>query len=112
MSQCADPTKCGRPQQGQGHPKKGWIKTHVAGQRGSDAWWCSATCLVVDLTQSGRVERPDVARCPLCVNRHDRGHRCPICNTAPQLIAPRPTPATRLYDNARRGMDLLRKDPA
>lgn len=29
------------------------------------------------------VDRIDVARCPLCVASHDRGHTCPSCGTPP-----------------------------
>lgn len=39
--------------------------------------------------------RSDVAACPLCVNRHDRGHACPTCGQAPQITPAIATPPPR-----------------
>jgi hypothetical protein len=103
---CADPEKCGRPQVGPGHPRTGWINVKTAGTRGS-TWWCSTTCLITGLL--GVAERPDVGRCPLCINRHDRDHRCGVCNTQPHIARPAPRPV-QLYDQARQGIALLQQD--
>lgn len=107
MKTCQDPEKCGRAQVGAGHPTKGWIKTHVAGDKAADRWWCSARCLIagLDFVDS----RPDVGQCPLCINRHDRDHRCGVCNTQPHIARPAPRPV-HLYDQARQGIALLQQD--
>ncbi|WP_346007270.1 hypothetical protein [Janibacter terrae] len=94
---CALPEKCGRPQDGPGHPRKGWLNVKVAGIAGS-TWWCSPTCLAANLTH-GDTLRVDVATCPTCINRHDRAHRCPACGTTPHITAP-VVPARRLYQRA------------
>lgn len=94
---CTDPDKCGHPQTGPGHPRKGWINVKVAGTAGS-TWWCSTACLAAHLTH-GTTVRVDVATCPTCINRHDRGHRCPACNTAPHITSPL-IPPRRLYQRA------------
>lgn len=99
MSTCADPTKCGRPQNGPGRPRKGWIHTKVAGQTGTDRWWCSIRCLIHGFTQAVHDARDDVALCVMCINRHDRGHRCPSCNTTPHLTQAQPVPHKRLFTN-------------
>lgn len=110
MSTCTDPETCGHPQNGAGRPRKGWVKVHIAGHPIADTWWCSTTCAAAGL--AGVAGRLDVATCPACINRHDRGHRCSVCNTVPHLIAGAPVP-TRLYDNARRGIEQhTRKEPA
>ena len=31
--------------------------------------------------------REDVGRCPICINRHDKGHVCPACGSRPQVSA-------------------------
>lgn len=87
---CALPDKCGHPQVGAGHPRKGWIRTKVAGQTDSDRWWCSIRCLLVGFTQS---VHDDVALCVACINRHDRGHKCAVCGTAPHVVQGAPTEA-------------------
>lgn len=92
---CALPEKCGRPQVGPGHPRKGWLNVKTAGVAGS-TWWCSPACLMRSLTRDHRV---DVAACPACINRHDRGHRCPACGTAPHITT-HVVAATRLYQRA------------
>lgn len=92
---CALPEKCGQPQTGPGHPRKGWLNVKVAGVAGS-TWWCSATCLAAGLARTHA--RVDVATCPACINRHERGHRCPACGTAPQLTTG-VVPARRLYQH-------------
>ncbi len=33
------------------------------------------------------VDRIDVARCPSCIDHHDRGHRCTECGASPQGVA-------------------------
>lgn len=96
---CADADKCGRPQDGPGHPKKGWIRTHVAGAANSTRWWCSLRCLIAGFTQTEVTSRDDVALCVTCINRHDRDHRCPLCGNAPQITRAVPTPARRLFTN-------------
>lgn len=96
---CADPAKCGRPQEGAGHPRKGWIRTHIAGAADSTRWWCSIRCLVAGFTGNPVENRDDVAICVACINRHDRKHRCPVCGTTPHLVQGTPTgPARRLYE--------------
>lgn len=107
MSTCTNPEQCGRPQTGPGHPKKGWIKTHTAGSKTADRWYCSTTCLITDLV--GAISRPDVAACAHCANRHDRDHRCPICGSAPQNTGIR-TPARRLYDHARQAIEATTRE--
>ena len=100
---CADPEKCGRPQVGQGHPRKGWIRTHVAGTADSTKWWCSLRCLITGMTGQPGADRDDVATCVVCTNCHDRDHRCPVCGSRPQQVQGIPTPARatggRLFQN-------------
>ena len=87
--------RCGRPQDGPGHPRSGWIKVHAAGKGGGpDLWFCSPRCLVrafapgvatqiaADMTARA-VAGQDVATCPACITRHERGHRCRSCGHAP-----------------------------
>jgi hypothetical protein len=107
MSTCQNPEKCGRPITG--HPKAGWIKARVAGQGGADRWFCGLQCLVRGLAEHVPGGRPDVAVCPLCINRHDRDHRCGVCNTQPHIARPAPRPV-HLYDQARQGIALLQQD--
>lgn len=92
---CTDTEKCGQPQIGPGHPRKGWINVKTAGVAGS-TWWCSTTCLARALT--GTSPRSDVATCPACINRHDRAHRCPACNTTPHIVSTVVAPK-RLYQH-------------
>ncbi|MGG5257486.1 hypothetical protein [Phycicoccus avicenniae] len=101
---CTDTEKCGRPQDGPGHPRKGWIRTHVAGTSGSTRWWCSLRCLIAGMTGVPGADRDDVAACVTCTNRHDRDHRCPVCGTRPQQVQGVPTAATprtggRIFQN-------------
>lgn len=99
MSSCALPEKCGLPQEGPGHPRKGWLNVKVAGITGS-TWWCSPACLARQLHRDTTSARHDVATCPACINRHDRAHRCPTCGTAPQLPQLVAVPQARLYQRA------------
>ena len=99
MSTCTDTGKCGQPQDGPGRPRKGWIHTKIAGQNGSDRWWCSARCLITDLTGVVHGPREDVATCVPCINRHDRDHRCPACGSTPHLTQGAPTTHRRLFTN-------------
>ena len=91
---CTDTERCGQPQVGAGHPRKGWLNLKVAGVGGS-TWWCSRECLVTGLLDV--TPRPDVAVCGHCINRHERGHACPACGSRPQIGANHVIPATRLY---------------
>lgn len=102
MNTCADSEKCGRPQIGPGHPRAGWLNVKTAGTKGS-TWWCSAQCLITALCGDGVTARPDIGRCLLCINRHDRDHRCGVCNTRPQLVHPAPRPI-RLFNHAQRDL--------
>lgn len=52
-----------------------------------------------------RVARPDVGDCAYCIQRHDRDHVCPVCNTKPQLTPgplkqPTVVPLSRAYRGA------------
>ena len=96
---CADTDKCGRPQHGPGHPRKGWIRTHIAGDADSTRWWCSLACLIHGFTQTLVTARDDVALCVPCINRHDREHRCPACGSTPHLTQGTPTAHRRLFTN-------------
>lgn len=51
--------------------------------------------------ETGPRLREDVGTCPLCVNRHDRGHVCPACGARPQLlgrVVPPPRRGLRVED--------------
>lgn len=37
--------QCGQPQEGPGHPRKGWVQTKVAGEQ-LRLWFCSWGCVV------------------------------------------------------------------
>ncbi len=74
MSRCADPTKCGQPQDGPGHPRKGWIRTHIAGLANSTRWWCSLACLIHGFTQDPHAARDDVATCVPRLRHHPPPH--------------------------------------
>lgn len=39
-----DNERCGRPQEGAGHPRKGWVEAKKAGET-VKRWWCSWDCL-------------------------------------------------------------------
>lgn len=112
MTACTQPDRCGHPQDGPGHPRKGWLQLKTAGIPRT-TWWCSPTCLTHHLitlitpTPAAAAPRPveprhDVAACPACINRHDRGHRCPTCGSAPQLPQLVAVPKPRLLDHAYR----------
>lgn len=95
------PDQCGRIQNGPGHPRRGWLKLHVSGTKEPHAvltgrWYCSPRCLMAALA---RVAHIDITGCAACINRHARGHRCPVCGSTPQVIPTRPTPTRgRLFD--------------
>lgn len=56
--------------------------------------------------------RTDVATCPACINRHDDGHRCPICGSVPQL-ARRVIPPQASADRPKRKWEIaLERDQA
>ena len=121
MSDCIHPDLCGQPRNKTGKAPKGWVKANVSGQPA--AWYCGPDCAYQALTgrrapaQPAPVTPPtgarhDVADCPLCVNRHDRQHRCGVCNTQPQIVRPAPRPV-QLFDHARRDLaGTTRKEPA
>jgi len=108
---CRRPETCGQPTTNRGRVPNGFIKTHTAGTDDS-RWWCSTQCLISGLTATIVAARPDVAACPLCINRHDRGHRCGVCNTQPHIVRPAPRPV-QLFDHARRDLaGTTRKETA
>jgi hypothetical protein len=87
---CIEPA-CGQPRTKHGPPPKGWI--FVRPSRTEGAWYCSPACAWAGIATTpppiaatAPTPRPDVATCPLCTNRHDRDHRCGICNTRPQVV--------------------------
>jgi hypothetical protein len=86
---------CGRPRTKHGPPPKGWIFVRLS--RAEGAWYCGAEHAaaairatvepppITTVTAPPVEPRHDVATCPLCINRHERDHRCGVCNTRPQL---------------------------
>ena len=94
--------RCGRSvNEIRGRLPRGFVRIQTTGTGdGPGRWFCSADCAINALAHT--VKRADVATCPLCINRHDRDHRCPACGSRPQLTAVRPTPAVRLYPHTDR----------
>lgn len=93
------PDRCGQPGTTiRGRLPKGYVRIQITGTGdGPGRWYCSTTCATRALTSA--TTRTDVGDCPTCTNRHNRGHRCPVCGSTPQVIPTRPTPTRgRLYD--------------
>lgn len=49
MSRCGDP-RCGVPQEGPGHPRKGWLSVKQVGVDDKPLWFCSTRCVVEMMT--------------------------------------------------------------
>lgn len=83
---CTDP-RCGAPQTGPGHPRRGWVRVSIAGDP-TARWYCSTSCAARGLGLAADVtsRRPDVGDCAFCVSRHDLGHACRSCGHRPSRL--------------------------
>lgn len=88
MNTCGDP-RCGRPQEGPGHPRSGWIRLHVAGSPDKDTWWCSRRCIGAGtMTWATRVyvEAPPAETRLEDLNRLAGGERLTLMTATPERV--------------------------